>query len=178
VIRAIEAATGVSGIPDITPYAAAQIKPYLVEVVTAIRTRTAGLRPERVGEVASQVVREVRLRITTARHERRPALSIDRPRSTPWPAPADIPALSGAMLPNGVPRRLGDVDLAPLYDAVQTLAQMPSVGHTISLIPLDQHHRLSDLALAVRWLTGFAEQWTADHGQPVDAASAHCALAR
>jgi hypothetical protein len=62
VLRALEAATGLSGIPDITPYAATQIKPHLAEVTEAIRARTAGLPPESVARVADQVVWEVRSR--------------------------------------------------------------------------------------------------------------------
>lgn len=62
VVRALESATGLSGIPDISPYAAAQIKPHLDEVVQAIRARCRGLPPEGIARVADQVVREVRTR--------------------------------------------------------------------------------------------------------------------
>jgi hypothetical protein len=60
VLRALEAATGLSGIPDISAYVAAQIKPHLAEVTEAIRARTAGLPPEGVARVADQVVQEAR----------------------------------------------------------------------------------------------------------------------
>jgi len=71
VVRDLESATGLSGIPDISPHAAAQIKPHLDEVVQAIRARCRGLPPEGIARVADQVVREVRARHSIDRTDRR-----------------------------------------------------------------------------------------------------------
>ena len=63
VLRALEAATGVSGIPDITPFAAAQIKRHLPEVTEAIRSRMSGAPTSMVSKVAKEVVDEIRARV-------------------------------------------------------------------------------------------------------------------
>jgi hypothetical protein len=80
VLRALRAATGVSGNPDISAYAAVQIKPHLAEVTEAIRTRTAGLPPEGIARVVEQIVWEVRSRHSAQRRTDRASsdIALDR----------------------------------------------------------------------------------------------------
>jgi hypothetical protein len=110
VVRALESATRLSGIPDISAYAAAQIRPHLDEVTAAISARCRGLPPEGVARVASQVVQEVRARCISERTGRS-ALEARR-----------------------------RVDLCRLYDAVHTLTRMPEVEMMLSIVPPGDDH--------------------------------------
>jgi hypothetical protein len=130
VLRALEAATGLSGIPDISAYAAAQIRPHLDEVTQAIRARCAGLSRPEIARAAEQVVREIRSRHVTERNDRR-ALEAQR----------------------------GHDLLSRLYDAVHTLTQMPDVSETLRIIPPGHAHHLDGLYLASSWLTELARAW-------------------
>ena len=176
VIRAIEAATGVSGIPNISPYAASQIKPRLADVVATIRSRVAGVPPDRVRDVADEVVREVRSHVIDRRNTLRNAASAQRRGDVVSPASEHILSVNGATRPNGAHHHVEDVDLTAFYDAVRTLARMPPVGHTISLIPPDHQRRLADLTCAARWLAEFAEQWSRTARHAADVATVHDAF--
>jgi hypothetical protein len=138
VLRELEAATGLSGIPDISAYAAAQIKPYLAEVTAAIRARAAGLSPEGIARVAEQVVQEARSGHVAVRGHRR------------------TPGLSAQDAGVEAPR---DIDISRLYDAVDTLAHMPAAASTLTVIPPGDAHRLEGLHDACHWLLDFARAW-------------------
>lgn len=56
-IRAIETATGVSGVADVTPYTARRVKPHLGELIAALKSRVAGRPAEEVRTIVRDVVR-------------------------------------------------------------------------------------------------------------------------
>jgi hypothetical protein len=149
VIRAMEAVTGLSGIPDISPYAAAQIKAHIAEITETLRARIAGLSPESIAKVADQIVREVRSRASA---ERRTPGPFGMPPAVPV-GPVD---LATASRPQTAAPASHGVDLERLYEALRTLATMPSVTDILTLIPTGHVDHLASLAQAQRWLSEFA----------------------
>ena len=154
VLQALESATGLSGIPDISAYAATQIKPHLAEVVEAIRVGSVGLTSQGIALVADQVVREVRLRHSAERGGRR-AVARSEVSSGDWRASHP----EGANDRDAEAGSQSGVDLLRLYEAVNILAGMPSVRSTLLLIPMCDAHHLDRLHEACRWLSEFARAW-------------------
>jgi hypothetical protein len=143
VLRALEAATGVSGIPDISPYAAAQIKPYLVEVTESIRARTSGAPPSTVAQVARQVVSEVRARLSARAGSTEASSVVSLRRPIPAP-PTEI----------------------AVYDALYTLAHIPSVEDTLAPLTTEQRSRIAPLlARALQRLTELVDICESAHGE-------------
>ncbi len=136
VIRALQAATGMSGIPDISAYAAGDVKRQLDEVIAAVRARIAGVPRENVPRVVSDVVNEIRGRL--------PGPTTDPPASVAPGCTDEAPAMT---------------DLSRLYEAVDCLAHMPPVTATLTSVPPAQRHRLDRLACALRWLADFTDAW-------------------
>jgi len=63
VLRALASAAHLSGIPDISPYAANQVRPYLGQLVKEIRTQAAGLAEPGALDVVAEVVERFRTRL-------------------------------------------------------------------------------------------------------------------
>jgi hypothetical protein len=131
VIAELQMAAGLSEIPDISAYAAVQIKPYLAEVTTSIRERARKQPGARLVEIIGDVVRQQRARIRELQEARRQhasaALSISRP------------------------------ELDHLYTAIQCLAQMPDAVDIVAQIP-DEASQLSVVEPALQWLSDFVEE--------------------
>jgi hypothetical protein len=60
VVRAVEEAAGVSGIPDISAHAASQLKHHIAELAEDVRIRTRGLPADEVASVVSRAVCDAR----------------------------------------------------------------------------------------------------------------------
>jgi hypothetical protein len=134
VISELQVAAGMSEIPDISAYAAGQIKPYLGEVTRSIRDRARRRPGEHVREIIGEVVRQQRARIRALQDARRgqhltsPSLSIRRP------------------------------ELGHLCTAIECLATMPDAAGTAAQIPMETARRLSLAEPALRWLSDFVEE--------------------
>jgi len=60
VLQSLRRGLGLTGVPDVSPYAAAQVKPRLAEVVRAVERRRDGLSEDRVLALVRAAVDEVR----------------------------------------------------------------------------------------------------------------------
>jgi hypothetical protein len=137
VIQAVRAAAGMSGIPDISAYAALQVKAHLPSLTRTVAERTAAIPQSGMGRVVSQIVHELRERIA----RERPAAAISpsaAPREIVVPVPLDPPLLEN------------------LFTAIAWLANMPPVVETIATIPRHELSRMADLEGARQWLVEFA----------------------
>jgi hypothetical protein len=132
VIRELRGAAGISEIPDISAYAALQIKPHLREITQDIRDRTPGLSPERAIVVVAEVVEDLRARV---RAERQPGSRRSEERT------------------------VRQADLTRLFGAIDCLAAMPPPTTTAAQIPDEAVARLVAIDLAVQWLARFAAEW-------------------
>jgi hypothetical protein len=135
VIRALQAAAGISGIPAVSAYAAEQIKPYLGEVIEVIRERTAAGTGEDGLEVVVRAVRERRSLI--ARERRQPASEEVEVRD------------AGA----------GRTELMRLRAAIENLASMPPVDEVVAKVVDREAERLARVDTALEWLAEFANEW-------------------
>jgi hypothetical protein len=150
VIREIQAATGMFGIPNITPYVALQVRANLEEVTEALKVRTRNARSEaESAAVVAEVLEHLRARL--ARH-----------RSTrPSPAsPEDRKANVDAGELAGAGQRLDIVDRRRLLDAIRYLAAMPAVREVIAQIEAGDEEDSLLARRAAQWLSEFAETWT------------------
>ena len=146
VLRAIQAAAGLPGIPILSAYAAGEIKFQLDEVIDEIRLRmSADQSQDGVRQIVDEVVQTKRRQIAARREDAsHPVL----------PAPAkngDRPAEHQSALPQPVPpwpRGLGDV--------VEFLATLPPPALMIEQLTAEEADRLTSLERAVQWLTDFA----------------------
>jgi hypothetical protein len=171
VIRAIEAVTGLNGVPDISPFAAGQIKPYLMEVTEKVRARTADVPRHRVARVAARAVREERSRIaawrecglTRSNGHTAMAAHADAASYAPAPIATDVrrvaPIADRARFPD--PPRVGvdAVELERLYEAIIVLAHMPRVEDVIGSVPPLGHEFVTEVRRALRWLSELERQW-------------------
>jgi hypothetical protein len=132
VVRAIQAAAGVSEVPDISAFAAAQLKPHLREVTDAVRAGTAGVPVERLAEVAAAVVRAHRVRIRARR---------------------DAPAQHHA----GRSRDPRGAALVRLSEALQVLAHMPPPAEVSEQLPVPEPRWCEEATAALEWLTSFTQ---------------------
>ena len=134
-IRTIEVAAGVSGIADISTFAARRLKPRMHEIAAEVRHRTANAPQDQVAGIVATVIGEERAKL----------------------APSASVATDDASL-NGQPRRSDHHrDLSSLYDAINMLAEMPSVEDTLARIPPDHRRRLAPVNAAAAWLAELAE---------------------
>ncbi|HEY7202074.1 MAG TPA: hypothetical protein VIC57_17775 [Candidatus Dormibacteraeota bacterium] len=129
VIRSLQAAAGISGLPDVSAYAAEQIKPFLPEVIETVRERTAGVSEEDGLRIVVEAVRERRRLLATERRTRELAAA-----------------------------RQAGVELVRLRTAIESLANMPPVGDVIEQVD-GQKDRLSRIDKALEWLAEFAIEW-------------------
>jgi hypothetical protein len=157
VILVIKDASGMSGIPDISTYAAGQIKRNLNVVVGTIRARMVG-ESRVAADVVKEVIREERARVAGAGANVR-----NSPRSMPSVDTVRKPNFGRSNLGNGpdVP-----VQIRKLGDIVEYLADMPPVTTLIGLLSDDDIPSWERLSKAARWLTEFSRQFHRTTAQP------------
>lgn len=137
VLRTIQTAVGMSGPPDVSAYAAGEIKPVLSEVIEEIRLRADPGDPhERVVRIVAEVVRTKRRQIAAVREYAGPPRS--RLRALPTPPPASVRVLA---------------------DAVALLAGLPPPAVVVRDLSEADAADLAGLERAVRWLNDFAAQY-------------------
>jgi hypothetical protein len=125
VIGAIMAAADISGIPDISAYAAGQIKPFLPEVIESVRRATNGL-----SEVQAQVT------ITRLVSERRTIIALERQR-------AQQPSREVETAESGLRR---------LREALERLVAMPPVVDVLAGVDDPRATLLVQVEQAQAWL--------------------------
>jgi hypothetical protein len=140
VIRTLQAAAGISGIPAVSAYAAEQIKPYLGEVIEVIRQRTVATSEADALEVVVHAVRERR---TLIARERRLA------------AAPELAETRDAQVGRG--------ELVRLRAAIQNLASMPPVDEVVAKVEGVEAARLVQVDTALEWLAEFAIEWRKRH---------------
>jgi hypothetical protein len=160
VVRVLQKEARTSQLPDISPYAAGQIRPHLAEVTQMIRIRSANLAEEHVTEVVAEVIREVRTRVVVGQGAARTAVATnghgheaatELAEREPAPAP----------LSDGIAEhRQRQVDPVRLSAAIQSLANMPPAREVAARIPEDEAYRLDRLKGARRRLGELASRWS------------------
>jgi hypothetical protein len=125
VIGAIMAAADISGIPDISAYAAGQIKPFLPEVIDSVRRETTGLPETQAMVTISRLV-----------SERRTMIALERQR-------AEQPAREAEAADGGLRR---------LHEALERLVAMPPVGDVIAGVDGRRGSLLVQIEQAQAWL--------------------------
>jgi hypothetical protein len=134
VLRTIQAAARLSDLPDISAYAATQIRARLDRVAQTIRDRIESGHTVAIGEVISEVVREHRAQVF-AQDQRGRGRSHRR-------------------------RAVEDTGPARLYEAVDLLAGMPPPPEfAAEVLSYGGASRLGPLEEALGWLTEFAARW-------------------
>lgn len=128
IVRTIEVAAGVSGIADISTFAARQLKPRLQELAAEVRIRTANAPQSQLAGIVARVIGEQRAKLTRS---------------------------AGAHV-GETRRHCHHAELDSLCHAIDTLAHMPSVEAVVARIPLDQRRRLEPVGAAAEWLTRLA----------------------
>jgi hypothetical protein len=135
VLRTIQAAVGMSRPPNVSAYAAGEIKPVLAEVIEEIQLRAGADDPhERVVGIVADVVRTKRKQIAAVREYAGPPAR-SRLRALP---PESVRALS---------------------DAVALLASLPPPSVMVRDLSGSDPGELAGLERAVRWLNDFASQY-------------------
>ena len=144
IIQCVRATAGMSGIPDISAYAAQQVKPHLAELNAMVRERTAGLPEEELGPAISRVVRELRDRIAAERS------------ASGRTGPCQVLALprAGAGKPEA-----GDGHLRRFLEAVASLANMPPADTAMEAILHGAADHIADVEGALDWLSAFVTCW-------------------
>jgi hypothetical protein len=140
VLATLESAAGLSGLPDISPFAAQQIKPHLNRLSDEIRSRSVGLTELQAHQLVIEVIQEQR----TARQKAHGEVTEDGTSRHP-------------LLRVSPPSAL-DVD--DLLSAIERLASLPAPAIVAALIPDDQANRLTDVQAAARWLCEFVDAWS------------------
>jgi hypothetical protein len=145
VLKTLAAAGGMSGIPDISPYAAAQIKDRLHELVEQLTSRSAVMSEEQTQHLISETV--LKLRASGVRPERMTRRGVQL-RSQGLPR-------SRTATPYGF-------DVGALTEVIEYLAQLPppktlgSVGYPFG------SDEWAAIDSAIRWLTEFGELFAGD----------------
>jgi hypothetical protein len=132
VISAIKQASGLPVVPDISAYAALQIKRHLSVVTRTIRARVDGLPMAAAADVVGQIVREARTWATE-----------------PAPSGGNLLAL----------RAESGFEVRELFQAVQVLSQMPAAADTLAALTEPDAHRLATAERALEWLAEFVTHW-------------------
>lgn len=149
VIREIQAATGMSGIPNISPYVALQIRGHIEEVKGALRARVSSAGSEaEAATIVVEVVKHLR-----AKFARRPAR--DQSQASPEVRVADPDA--GLLDDHGQP--LDPVDRRRLLDTLGYLAGMPPANEVVAQLDAADEETSVLASRAARWLTEFSEMW-------------------
>jgi hypothetical protein len=148
VMRAIQSAAKMSGIPDISPYSAAQLKHRLPEVTQGISSKSSGVSDDDKQQLISEIVDKALYHV---QFERAHLKSVRKPVGDSGTAETeyglDHPKTASAIL-----------DLTQLYVAVDYLATLPSACSVLDLISENEGDRLANLSRAVDWLSAFAAE--------------------
>jgi hypothetical protein len=125
VIEAVVSAAGLSEIPDISAYAAGQLKGRLKELVAAIRRRIGKEGSSRAAQIVVDVVRQERALAAVRAPEAEPTLAL-APR---W-------------------------SIARLHDAISMIAALPAPELAAKQLSARRSPDLDDIHAAATWLTG------------------------
>jgi len=150
VIREIQAATGMFGIPNISPYVALQIKGHIEEVTGALRARVSDASSEaEAATIVAEVVKHLRARLA-----RRPGRG--QPRAP------EVRLVDPDTGPLDAHRRpFGSVDRSRLLDALGYLAGMPPADEVVAQLDAVDEEASVLASRAARWLAEFSELWAA-----------------
>jgi hypothetical protein len=154
VVRMIQKEARTSQLPDISPYAAGQIRPHLAEVTQMIRIRSANVPEDDVTEVVAEVIREVRTRVVVGQGAARAAVATNGHQTAVADPPSEPPSDGLAE------QRQQHVDPLRLSAAIQSLANMPPAREVAARIPEDEAYRLDRLESARRRLGELASRWS------------------
>jgi hypothetical protein len=143
IVLAIKVVSGSSEMPDISAYAALQIKPHLEEVLELVRFRTAAVLPHQVPKTIADTIREFRAKL--------PQRSGGRGRAARTSAMGPPQAFSPAL-----PTTAQDVDLSCLASAIEYLGTLPPAPEVAASLTAPQLARLRGLRAAIRWLADMA----------------------
>jgi hypothetical protein len=152
VIRAIMTAASLCGVPDISAYAAAQIKPCLPEVIEAIRLRLDGDPGDSAHQLIGEVIDQKRAELKGDRDGRR--------RTGVRPGRRFAPPSSA----------LDAAGVEWLLDVIDHLANMPPVPETLARIVDHPSRKPVQVDRALAWLSELAGALSAG---PPDSASQH-----
>jgi hypothetical protein len=139
ILIGLAAAAGMSGIPDISPYAAAQVKPHLEELKIQIAQQAVGRTEPEARELVASVVSKMR-GAASAVDDR------DNPRGSSQAAKTGE-RFGGAI----------GVDIDAVVTAIELLASMPPATAVLESASLVDLARLKCLPAAARWLTDMAD---------------------
>lgn len=146
VIRAIEEASGVSPMGDISEREARDLKSHLNLVTERIREQTADAPPEEIKERVREIVTEVRREVERERQEReeqREWVKANTPPDFDAKADAELVRQRGLLL--RLPR-----ELASVGDPVETVARQATWLR-------DEHINAAEAAYC--WLDAFLNEW-------------------
>ncbi len=151
VVVSIQKAATLPEMPDISAYAAEQIKPYLSEVIEALRVRTDSLPLSERGAVIADVVREFR------------AL---------WPRRSGAERRDRQVGPREV---AGDrcLEVRDLCGAIDHLAAMPPPEQVAAGMSEEHLRQLQNIEVAADWLARFKGCQQALMGGPTSTATTH-----
>jgi len=158
VMRALQAAAQMSGVPDISSRAAFDVKPYLNELIETVRERAAGSREEDVPGIVTGAVQEVRSRVRGEAAE----------PPAGWPRPADRDDRPTAAVVDH-PSRAVAANAEHVRAVISILLNMPPPADALaSVLAQEETQPLDDLVPAVRWLVTFARCWAERSGRNID----------
>jgi hypothetical protein len=132
VLLALAGAAGMSGIPDISPYAASQVKPHLATVTARIAGEAAGTTEIEARALVGMIVEQLRN-----------VLAADATNLTP----AGPAAVAGASRTAGM-----QVDIGALTSAIEMLAMMPPAASVADVLSRAGTGPPPALPAAARWL--------------------------
>ncbi len=155
VLRQIMRAMGMSEVPDISPYAAVQVKPHVNEVIAEIRQRTSpGQATSEVRAVIAASVNAVRS-VSVEAHGIS-SRSAAKAGSAGWALTAKPVMLVSPS--KSTDSRLS-IDRDRLGAVIDYLASLPPVEEVSELVPGLVGSHVENLRIAVRWLNALAEKW-------------------
>ncbi len=154
VIVAIKIASCLAEMPDISAYAALQIKPSLRELLDEVRVRCADVDAQQRASVVAKVVKEFRVQLPRRRVVGRvnSGNTLTRAVSTPAREGTSL-RLTGS--PTGATEGW-PVDPSILHSAIELLARMPPASDVVARIGASHLPALPDVEAALEWLDGFA----------------------
>jgi hypothetical protein len=135
VVQALQQAVGSTSIPDISPYAARQIKAYLPEVVDEIRYRVAAVASSNeCAGIVRQVVAGARSRATLSVHRTSPATRTGRADTS-----------------------ISYHEFAEVFVALDFLAKLPPPSDDLLVALKKEPQQLHSLQAAINWLLRLAK---------------------
>jgi hypothetical protein len=163
VIQAIQAATGAATIPDLSAFAARQIKPYLHEVISEIRDRIKTDAPD---DISNRIINEV--------VARKRALSRTKSDAPVWQGPLDQPSPGTTDLQQASHRSraaISAIDHRKLFAAVDYLAGLPLPSDDLVEAAGIEPDPIGSLRRAIGWLMSLVGRLEAQVGGTQSAAS-------